>query len=282
MNLPDFKYSSQFNSLREQMRAPYIEFESETLRETDLYEKIRKELEGRGGKELPPEEVGIAPDGTFEYLNRKVLVYIRDQSFFPGKDDPEFKFHLCECSKLVQMRKAGRFHKYVVTTNTSGIFVINRINYFTKKIVDKHIEKRLNVCKLCLSKLDYKGYRKNKAVIYRDFDLEEYFNIYKKNLIEELPVHTPETAPFGIYPRDFDEISRQFREMKNWTCEKCKIDLSNHREFLHTHHKNGNKSDNSTSNLKCLCIRCHAEEFQHEHMKRTEDYRRFMRAFGKR
>jgi hypothetical protein len=65
----------------------------------------------------------------------------------------------------------------------------------------------------------------------------------------------------GGYTPDWDETSRIYRIKKKFTCEDCGIRLNNlyvHGYFLETHHINGNKSDNSESNLRCLCTLCHA------------------------
>ena len=46
----------------------------------------------------------------------------------------------------------------------------------------------------------------------------------------------------------------------DFICERCgiKIDDPFDRQFIHTHHKNGEKTDNRESNLECLCIKCHS------------------------
>ena len=64
---------------------------------------------------------------------------------------------------------------------------------------------------------------------------------------------------FG-YTKNWETISRAYRIKHNYTCEKCGLHIDNEldRMYLHTHHINGNKTDNREKNLRCLCIRCHA------------------------
>ena len=49
--------------------------------------------------------------------------------------------------------------------------------------------------------------------------------------------------------------------------EDCGIDLNDNRKLLHTHHANGRKSDNISSNLKVLCVECHSKQPSHEHIR---------------
>ena len=87
-------------------------------------------------------------------------------------------------------------------------------------------------------------------------------------------------SPLGEneYTPDWAIISRKRREECNWTCQSCKIQLDDHqyRRFLHVHHINGQKHDNSQGNLRVLCIHCHAEQKGHEHMKNQQDYFDFL------
>jgi len=69
---------------------------------------------------------------------------------------------------------------------------------------------------------------------------------------------------------------------RGYRCDnkKCRINLTNHRKFLHAHHINGQKSDNSPDNIKLLCIKCHAEEYLHGHLKSLPEYIKFTQMFG--
>lgn len=69
----------------------------------------------------------------------------------------------------------------------------------------------------------------------------------------------------------WSQVSEAYRRSKNWTCEKCGLRLRDNRKYLHTHHKDGNKLNNSRNNFESLCILCHAfEHFDKE--KRGEGF----------
>jgi hypothetical protein len=145
----------------------------------------------------------------------------------------------------------------------------------------------LKVCKLCLANLSYKGYsrgnRRRDKEIYNTFALDEYFAAYPKNHITALPLHTDDTAPLNDYSGGFRGASTRYRAENHWTCEKekCRVDLSHssHHKYLHTHHVNAQKYDDRRENHKALCIRCHAEEPMHAHVKNSPDYWEFMKIY---
>ena len=67
---------------------------------------------------------------------------------------------------------------------------------------------------------------------------------------------------------------------RDFKCDNCQIKLDGaHRKYLHVHHKNGLKNDNSKSNLEVLCIRCHANQPYHAHLKGGHDYKDFADIF---
>ena len=83
----------------------------------------------------------------------------------------------------------------------------------------------------------------------------------------------PEISADNSYWRD---LSFWMRAKKQWTCEKCCINLEDRPSDLHVHHICG-KAYNSPQHLKVLCIACHAEEPGHEFMKARREYKRFLR-----
>ena len=64
---------------------------------------------------------------------------------------------------------------------------------------------------------------------------------------------------FG-YTKNWEMISKAYRELHNYTCERCGLHIENSfdQQYIHVHHRNGNKADNQRENLECLCLRCHA------------------------
>lgn len=83
----------------------------------------------------------------------------------------------------------------------------------------------------------------------------------------------PKISAHNPYWRD---LSFWMRAKKQWTCEKCRINLEDRPSDLHVHHIRG-RGFNSPEHLKVLCIACHAEEPGHAFMKAHLEYKAFLR-----
>ena len=114
--------------------------------------------------------------------------------------------------------------------------------------------------------------------IRESFNLEEFFERYGTQ-ISGPPTQTDITAPLNVYPLDLAQISREYRESVGWECELCRDNLGGEyvQRFLHLHHVNGLRHDNRNENLRALCIKCHAEEPQHQHLRNHPDYVEYLR-----
>jgi len=289
MTLPDFLEFEPFNRLRRLMNATLPSgFSSGVPTKHLTHNDLDKALEGIEGLTVDDiSDIKDVSDGTLAYKDRRVLLYIRDRRTSSGYDplDNLPEFHIANCKTLEEMIAHGHFEtKYVISTRTDGKFKMNFIYEFGKR--DSTICE-LKVCRNCLVRLSYKMYKQmdNKArkEIYVNFHLDEYFTIYPKNQVATLPLHTNDTAPVNDYAVGFRETSTRYRSENGWRCENrtCGVDLRDpaHQKYLHTHHINGQKYDDRTENHKALCIRCHAEEPMHAHLKNSPHYREFMKIY---
>ena len=68
------------------------------------------------------------------------------------------------------------------------------------------------------------------------------------------------------YPKDWTNVSLDRRDESRWRCENCGNDFSTMHHLLHTHHCDGDKSNNSRENLRVVCVRCHSDYPGHNHM----------------
>jgi len=81
------------------------------------------------------------------------------------------------------------------------------------------------------------------------------------------------------YHKNFKRWSELYRRYRNYTCEQCNIHLAGKdKYYLHTHHIDGNKSNNHPNNFRALCISCHAEQpgYGHQRLKNIPAYRWFI------
>ncbi len=266
LNIP-FK---ELEKLVREMGAPPATWQIEANRLDDL--NIGRLL--LEGLETNLDDVDVNEDGLLTYKGKGVLLYIKDTGCskdinenFPEKSR---KFHFSDCKTLEKKRKNGTFERYIATIERSGRF---KVDYHEEETDERgETEARLKVCKNCLEKINYSNYdkenKKEKKEIFDKFSIGDFFEKYHSNF-KRKPRHTDETAPPSGYTRDWDDRSRTKRAQSNWTCAKCRVNLSEHRYCLDTHHKNGVKSDNTDTNLVVLCKLCHAD--QHSHMKNNSE-----------
>ena len=281
MKLPDFFLFEPLNRLKEQMGLSRETVGNLTvaISQPRLTEVELDKLASQDGLDISLDDLVILEDGTLGYKNSRVLLYIRDVSVFGGREKQP-RYHLSNCSTLQEMRERKRFNsRYVVSTNVDGKFKLN--------LIDGRITRTelvaLTVCQNCLGHLHFNGsrlewHRAKRQEALQAFELEHFFEQYPRSLHASQPKHNSDSAPLNNYTSDFGEVSDKARAGKNWKCEECRLDLSvkPHRRYLHTHHIDGDKSNNSAENLKVLCIGCHAEEPLHRHVKQSPDYARFL------
>lgn len=219
------------------------------------------------GREVRLEDLDII-NGLLSVDGRQVLLYIPDQfssvDVIQASPDKGNRFHVAECKTLADMRSKGRFERYVVTNNLTGIFPISGKN---SRGMLEELDSRLMVCKNCLDKLNYQNYCHDTARsnIWQSFEIARFFETYSTSFTH-MPRNLTQRAIGNDYTADWAEVSTDVRRRCGFKCDGCGLSLSEHRHLLHVHHVNGLKPDNSSVNLRPLCADCHRKQPLHEHM----------------
>ena len=199
------------------------------------------------------------------YQGHQILFYIADQGWniddVIAKPSNGKKFHMSWCQTLADMKRKKRIERYIAIADHSGRFEVFGHSQTEDKVV--HARASLDVCRNCLTNINYKGYRRNKERVFKEFNIPEFFENY-----ESYFEHKPnlEIDPRKGYSDDWEEISMRHRERAGWACGDCSVDLSEDRKMLHVHHVNGVKSDNRDCNLEVVCVECHSKKPDHRHM----------------
>jgi hypothetical protein len=281
MKLPDFFKFESLNGLKARMGIPHDVYGSFSL-EIDPGRLTPEELDRLTGEGLDVyfNELTILPDGTLAYKDSRVLLYIRDVHIY-GHQESEPRYHLFNCTTLLEMSQKKRFDRYVISTKINGIF---KLNIIKKSKVKTSEDRRLSVCQNCLDGLGFKGFnlqrmnKKTRGKFVAEFVPDHFFEQYPRSLHVKKTKYDSETAPRNEYPSDFPKLSERLRRENGWQCQKCKQNLLPYlRQYLHVHHINGDRSDNTPQNLKILCIACHAKEPNHSHMRNAPAYAEFIR-----
>ncbi len=220
-------------------------------------------------------EIDFDDQGIPIWQGEQVLLYIKEgghsiDTLLRSPDDAN-RYHVVECETLSGMRERGKFkQKYVATNNTSGKFRCVAIDPVTRIPEPNDVFAELKVCKNCLKRLNYKGYvesqSREKKRIWIGFKLDDFFQDYRAKF-SSLPIRRDSDTSRNEYTPDWEVLSRRFRATANWTCAGCKIDLSDKKNLLQTHHIDFDKRNNVPSNLTPLCVLCHKEHHPTMHVE---------------
>ena len=221
---------------------------------------------GEQGIEVNPEDLQLN-GGLFSYEGRQVVLYIpnhtnREIEKALSTKSVRKKFHVTFCRHLEDMKRKKQFEKYKATNNLSGNFHIFGKSKSDRQTKEGNVE--LDVCMYCLEKLNYQGAsdRATRRIVRDNFDIPEFFSTYS-SFFPFLPSGIGGDPTKADYTADWREVSERYRESRNYTCEKCFVDLNNHKSLLHTHHKDTVAGNNNPDNLQALCVDCHRKEHGH-------------------
>ena len=255
MKLLNFSEFRPLDELREAMGAVLnTDYKSDRVwLDTELGELLRK-----AGVEVSAEDVEVVDD-LLEYRGQRVLLYIRDQYQRDVGPRTQYKYHIAHCRTLERMWFEGRSKRYVVATRTDGVFLV--VDEFRPSGRREEGERPLGVCLNCISLM--KRRYLNEAQLWARFNLNEFFQRFGTEHTH-MPVHADVTAPENRYAVNWAILSRNYRELVGWACERCGADCWARRDQLHVHHRDRVKSNNHPSNLEALCAECHRREAGHQ------------------
>ena len=230
-----------------------------------------KEFETGEGVDVKLDDVFHTTEGElFTVLTdgsiRKTMIHIVDISSWK-EDWKEPRFHIYHCEKIKEMTEKGRKYRYRASSRMDGKFhLIKGKNEWNSS---------LKICSYCLTMYNEK-FKQEK--IKNNFIILDYIKQPIRHSSFQKVTWDICTIP-NTYVENWNKISKKIKEMCNYKCESCAVDCSiqNLKRFLHTHHVDANKQNNTLENLKVLCIECHAEEDNHGHIKNTNQYKEYLR-----
>lgn len=197
----------------------------------------------------------LSEDPLIDENGNPFVFYIHDFSYFWSGVPrvPNRVFHVAWCATLEKMDKAGRKERYVKKTDLSNNDF--RVDYGRDR---KGIE-HLPACYNCQDKMKRKVAPARLYYDRNNLDMVRFFRLYgRQDLINlDNPMYSVD------YPKNWPQISKRIREERGNKCEA----EGDHSGGLEVHHINGNPGDITSSNLRVLCHKHHANQPLHEHMR---------------
>lgn len=274
--------SLEFTQFKDFLKA-VKKFTSNSMVEAPKIDKLTEEVTNREIKLLQGEGKKIAnlilpqskelfdilPDGTLVKVNLYIATQDINQNWY-------YKYHISQCKTIREMIASGRKHRYKMNNRNDGTFYYQFTKYRGQSRVEEN--QRLELCKYCLSQFLNKQYVNDWDV--KNFNLKK-FHESNRNIFsfDTSALEKGESAVANEYVEEWNKISKHVREKHKYTCQSCGFKAKNSYEkrFIHTHHQNGDKGNNTKENLMVLCIKCHSRvDMFHLRIKQTDVYREFL------
>ena len=220
--------------------------------------------------------------GLLNRNGRPVFVYIPDHKA-ASKFGELRSVHFMACETLRGKEKEGKLGaRFRVTERDDNLYRID--------VGRESLEKWLPPCQNCLLESGYPGFptarvprfdaktEPQRMEVVHNFDAKKAFSFMREcfeTFRSTADGLRPAEIPTG-YPSDWRNISRKFRQARNFTCESpnaplkrkgCGVNLSMYPDIplTDTHHIDGDETNIQEDNLVCLCKLCHADKHKDTH-----------------
>lgn len=225
----------------------------------NLYSRLTGTSVGDFGYETYPLEEATVEKDTVSYIKRDrdgnyqrlglYLQYYKRRYLVDGRSP---SLHIDICDNVTML-------KHIMRATNSPF-----VNYYETETHREFVNVRLKVCKKCLANL-----RERLSISIKGTTLDEFLLS-----VEENEKTMCKTSNADGYAMNWRQISRAYRETRDYKCEQCGYHLKDmtKTKFMQTHHIDPYaKMNNKRSNLKCLCVKCHSEVDEH-HRRQFESF----------